>query len=58
MFLGMREQRYLILEINDITIPLKDKVKLLGVATDSHLKFEDHIKALFQTTNRKVWLMS
>ena len=54
MFLGMREQPKLALEINNITIPLTDRVKLLGVTIDSQLKFDDHIKALCQTANRKV----
>ena len=54
MFLGMREQPKLTLEINDITIPLTDKVTLLGVTIDSQLKFDDHMKALCQTANRKV----
>ena len=30
IFLGIKEQPKLILEINDITIPLTDKVKLLS----------------------------
>ena len=54
IFLGIREQPKLILEINDTTIPLTDKVKLLGVTIDSQLKFDDHIKALCQIANRKV----
>ena len=54
IFLGMREQPKLILEIIDTTIPLMDKVKLLGVTIDSQLKFDDHIKALCQIVNRKV----
>ena len=54
MVLGMREQTKLTLEINDITIPLMDKVKLLVVAIDSQLKFDDHIKAFCPTANRKV----
>ena len=41
MFLGMREQPKLTLGINDITIPLMNKVKLLGVTTDSKfMQFE------------------
>ena len=43
IFLEKREQPKLILEINDITIPLTDKVKLLGVTIDSQLKFDDLI---------------
>ena len=63
MFLGMREQPKLTLEFNDITIPLTDKAKLLRVSIDSKLKFDDHIKTLCQTENRKlvrshVWLIS
>ena len=54
MFLGMREQPILTLKISDITIPLTDKVKLLEVTINSQLKFDDHIKALRQTANRKV----
>ena len=63
MFLGMREQPKLTLEINDITSPLTDTAKLLRVTIDSKLKFDDHIKTLCQTVNRKVvrshvWLIS
>ena len=46
MFLGIREQPKFTPEINDITIPLMDKVKLLGVTIDPKLKFGDHINAL------------
>ena len=46
IFLGMREQPKLTLMINDITFPLMDKGKLLGVTIDSQYKFDDHIKAL------------
>ena len=42
MFLGMREQPKLALEINDINIPLTDKVKLLGVTIDSQLNYDDY----------------
>ena len=63
LYLGMREQPKLILEIDDITIPFTDKVKLLGVTSDSQLRFDDHMKTLFQTANRKsilfhVWLIT
>ena len=54
IFLWMREQPKLILESNDTTILLTDKVKLLGVTIDSQLKFDDHMKALCQIANRKV----
>ena len=53
MFIGMREQPKFTLENNDITIPLMDKVKLPGVTIDSKLKFDDHIKALYETKNKK-----
>ena len=54
MFLVIRDQPKLALKINDITIPLTGKVKLLGVTIDSQLKLDGHIKALCQTANRKV----
>ena len=53
MFLGMREQPKFTLEINDVTIPLMDKAKLLGLTVDSKLKFDNHINALCQTKNKK-----
>ena len=56
MFLGMRVQLKLTLEINDVAIPDMGKGKLLGVTIASKLKFDDHIEALFQTTNRNVSL--
>ena len=43
MFLGIRKQPNLTLEINDAIIPLMDKVKLLEITTDSQMKFTDHI---------------
>ena len=59
MFLGMREQPKLSLEITDRTTPPPtDKVKLLGVTIDSQLKFDDNIRALCQTANRKVSTLS
>ena len=58
MFLGKGEQPKLTLEIYDKTIPLKDKVKLLGVTNDFQLKVDDHINALRQTANRKVSVFS
>ena len=54
MFLGMREQPKITLKINEIAIPLMDKVKLLGVTIDSKLDLDDHIKARYQIANKKV----
>ena len=54
MFLGMKEQPKLILEINDKIVTLTNKFKLLGVIIDSQLKFEEHTKALCPKANRKV----
>ena len=54
LLLWMREEPKFTLEINDITIPLMDKVKLLGVMNDSKLKFDNHIKALCKTANKKI----
>ena len=54
MFSGLKEEPKFFLEINDKTIHLTDKVKLLGVTIDSKLKFDDHVKALCKKANRKV----
>ena len=51
IFLGMREQSKLILEIK-ITIPLTDKVKLLGIITDPQLKCDNHTKALSDSDHK------
>ena len=53
MFLEMKEQPKLILEINDEKTTLGNKVELLGVIIDSQLKFEEHTKALCPKANRK-----
>ena len=58
MFLGMGEQPKFTLEINEITIPLTDKVTI-----DSQSKFDDPIKHSVrpQTENSvhsHVWLIS
>ena len=58
MFLGMREEPKFTPKINDITISLLDKVKLLGVTIDSKLKLDNHIKALCKTANKKTVLFT
>ena len=54
MFLGLKKNQNLVLEINGEAIAASKEVKLLGVTIDSKLNFKSHIKALSVRTNRKV----
>ena len=54
MFLGLKKNQNLVLEINGEAITTSKEVKLLGVTTDSKLNFKSHVKALCVKTNRKV----
>ena len=54
MFLGLKKNQNLVLEINGEAITTSKEVKLLGVTIDSKLNFKSHVKALCVKTNRKV----
>ena len=54
MFLGLKKNQNLALEINGDVIAYCKEVKLLGVTMDSQLYFKSHVKALFVKANRKV----
>ena len=54
MFLGLKKNQNLVLEINGEAITASKEVKLLGVTIDSKLNFKSHAKALCVKTNRKV----
>ena len=54
MFLGLKKNQNLVLEINGEAIAASKEVKLLGVTIDSKLNFKSHVKALCMKTNRKV----
>ena len=54
MFLGLKKNQHLVLEINGEAITTSKEVKLLGFTIDSKLNFKSHVKALCVKTNRKV----
>ena len=54
MFLGLKKDQYLALEINGDVITNSREVKLLGVTLDSQLNFKSHATASCVKANRKV----
>lgn len=53
MFLGMKKERNLRLNINGIKILAKRHVRLLGVEIDRKLKVDKHVQNLCQKVNKK-----
>ena len=53
MFLGLKGQRRLRLNINDNKLSATDHVKLLGIEVDNKLKFSNHVKTLCSKVNKK-----
>jgi len=54
MFLGLKKNQNLALEINGNVIANFEEVKLLGVTIDSQLNFKSHVKGLCVKANVKV----
>ena len=54
MFLGLKGQRRLRLNINDNKLSATDHVKLLGIEVDNKLKFSKHVKTLCSKVNKKI----
>ena len=54
IFLGLKEDHELSIEINGDFIKMSGTVKLLGVIIDSKLRFNEHVKIICQTTNNNV----
>ena len=54
MFLGMKTNRRLPLNIEGKKLPATDQVKLLGNEIDSKLTFIKHVEALCHTVNKKI----
>ena len=54
MFVGLKKDQHLALEINGDVITNSREVKLLGVALDSQLNFKSYATALCMMANRKV----
>ena len=54
MFLGLRGQRRLQLNINENILSATDHAKLLGIEVDNKLKFNKHVKTLCSKVNKKI----
>ena len=54
MFLVLKENQHLALEINGDVITNSREAKVLDVALNSQLNFKSHAKALWVKANRKV----
>ena len=54
MFLSLKGQRSLRLNINDNKLSATDHVKLLGIEVDDKLKFNKHVKALCSKVTKKI----
>ena len=54
MFLGLKEQHALRLNINDNKVLTTNRVKLLGIEIDNELNFTAHIQNLCSKVNRKI----
>ena len=54
MFLGLKDERYLRLNIAGKKLPTTDTVKLLGIQTDNQLKLNKHIHGLCSKVHLKV----
>ena len=46
------------IEVDDLVIKPTNSVKLLGITTDSKLKFSDHVKSICTKANKKVGAFS
>ena len=56
MFLGLKGQRRLRLNINDNKLSATDHVKLLGIEVDNKLKFNKYVKTLCSKVTKKIRL--
>ena len=54
MFLGLKGEKKLCLDLNGQRIPSSEHVKLLVVNIDNSLKFETHAKEMCKKVNQKV----
>ena len=53
MFLALKGQRRLRLNINESKLSATDHVKLLGTEVDNKLEFEKHVKTLYSKSTKK-----
>ena len=53
IFFGLKEDHEQSIESNGDVIKMFDTVKLLGVTIDSKLRFNEHVKIIYQKTTNK-----
>ena len=53
MFLGLKGQKGLRLNISENKVSAPDNVKQLGIETDNKLKFSNHVETLCSKVNKK-----
>ena len=54
MFLGLKGDLKLCIDINGNVVQMTDSVKLLGITIDSKLNFNEHVKSICKKTSNKV----
>ena len=54
MFLGLRDDINLCIDIHGTVVQMTDSVKLLGVTIDSILNFNQHVQSICKKTSNKV----
>ena len=58
IFIGKEEDHEISIGINDDVKEMSETVILLGVTIDSKLRFNEHVKIIYQKTNNKVKALS
>ena len=54
MFLGLKDDPKLCIDINGNVVQMTDSVKLLGFTIDSKLNFKQHVQSICKKTSNKV----
>ena len=54
MFLGLKDDSKLCLDIDRNVIQMTDSIKLLGITSDSKLSFKQHVQSICKKTSNKV----
>ena len=53
MFIGLKDDVKLCIDLNGIVVQMTDSVKLLGVSIDSMLNFNQHVQSICKNTSNK-----
>ena len=54
LFIGLKDDIKLCIDINGIVVQMTDSVKLLGVTIDSMLNFNQHVQSICKNASKKV----